>query len=181
MLDALRLARQTGDPWSIAQLTLGLGRLAAERGDLPEARARCAEAAEQFRQLGDLSQANYARSDLARGLARQGQFAEASAIYRETLSAWASLGHRGALAQQMENLAFIDSALGQGARAARLLGAAERLREISHAARLTYQQPEYEQAVATLRAQLPAPEMDAAWAAGRGLGVDEAVAYALAG
>jgi predicted ATPase/class 3 adenylate cyclase len=177
--EGLHLARQQGDPWNIAQATLGVGRFASAGGDLDEARARIEEAIELFRQVGDLGQVNHARGDLARVLRLHGQTGQAIALYRETLRAWQHMGHRGAVAQQLESLAFIAIELGQGARAARLLGATETLREISGALRMTQQGTEYDQALAKLRGQLAPAELEAAWAAGRAMGMDEAVAYAL--
>ncbi len=134
---ASRLAREWGDPWAIAQATLGLGRFAGEDGDLVEARAHIEEAIELFRQVGDSGQVNHARSDLARMLRRHGEIDEAVGLYHETLRAWQQMGHRGAIAQQLEGLAFIALARGQSAAAARLLGAADSLRELSGAVRMT--------------------------------------------
>jgi predicted ATPase/class 3 adenylate cyclase len=174
-----RLAREWGDPWAIAQTTLGLGRFAGEDGDLVEARARIEEAIELFRQVGDSGQVNHARSDLARMLRRHGEIDEAVGLYHETLRAWQHMGHRGAIAQQLEGLAFIALARGQSARAARLLGAADSLRELSSAVRMTQQQAEYDQALAKLRGQISPAELDAAWAAGKSLSLDQAIEDAL--
>jgi hypothetical protein len=85
----------------------------------------------------------------------------------------------------LENLAFIAIDLDQGARAAQLLGAVESLRELSGAVRMTTQQAEYDQALAKLAGlrqqagQTSPAELDAAWAAGKSLWPDQAVAYAL--
>jgi predicted ATPase/class 3 adenylate cyclase len=179
-VEGLILARQQGDPWTIAQITLGLGRFASAGANLDEARARVEEAIELFRQIGDLGQVNHARSDLARVLRKHGQTEQAIALYRETLRAWQHMGHRGAVAQQLESLAFIAIELGQGVRAARLLGAAESLRDFSGAVRMTQQDAEYDQALAKLRGQISPAELDTAWAAGRAMGIDEAIEFALA-
>jgi len=177
--EGLALAREQGDPWVIAQLTLGLGRFAVAAGDLPQSRAYVEEAIARFEQVGDVSQVNHARSDLAHVLQRHGELRPAMELYRQTLRDWQHMGHRGAVAQQLESLAFVAIELGQGARAARLLGAAEALRDLSGAVRLTQLHDEYEQALAALRAQLPAAELEASWAGGRAMTMDEAVAYAM--
>ena len=132
-VEALRPSRQMGDPWAIAQHIRGLGRFALEYGNLGEAQAQIEESIERFQELGDVSQVNHARSDLAQVLRRQGQIDRAIGVVQGTLRAWQHMGHRGAIAQQLESLAFIAIDLDQGERAARLLGAAESLRELSGA------------------------------------------------
>ena len=97
----------------------------------------------------------------------------------KTLRGWQHLGQRGAIAHQLESLAFVALERRQSSRAARLLGAAEALREASGAVHMAMERSEYEQIVISLRAQLPAPELAAAWAAGRAMAMDEAVDYAL--
>jgi hypothetical protein len=52
-------------------------------------------------------------------------------------------------------------------------------REASGAVHMVMERAEYEHTVADLRAQLPAPDLEAAWAAGRALTMDQAVDYAL--
>ena len=163
----------------IAQLTLGMGRFAAAAGDLAHSRAYIEEAIALFEQVGDLSQVNHARSDLAGVLQRHGELRPALELYRQTLRDWQHMGHRGAVAQQLESLAFVAIELGQGARAARLLGAAETLRDLTGALRITQQRADYEFSLAALRAQLPAAELDSAWAEGRAMTMDDAVVFAM--
>jgi hypothetical protein len=59
-------------------------------------------------------------------------FVEAWPLYRETIVAYQHLGHRGAIAHQLERFAFIAKAREQRERATKLLGAAEALREVSN-------------------------------------------------
>jgi hypothetical protein len=122
---------------------------------------------------------NFARTELAHALRGHGEIDEAGALYREALRAWQHLGQRGAVAAQLENLAYVALDLGQAARAARLLGAAESLREVSGAARVVHFQAENERAVDKLRGQLPTAERETAWAAGKLMDWDEAINYAL--
>ena len=64
--------------------------------------------------------------------ARQlGNFEEALALYRETIPDWQEIGHRGAVAHQLECFAFIAKAQEQGERAVKLMSAAEALRAAS--------------------------------------------------
>ena len=95
--------------------------------------------------------------------------------------AWQHVGNRGAVANQLEAFAYIAVAKGEFIRAARLLGAAERLRETAGAALLPHERGELDPARDLLRAALGAAELAATWAAGRRLSVNTAVAEALGG
>jgi predicted ATPase/class 3 adenylate cyclase len=179
LAEMLRLARQTGNPWTIALTTLNLARLEAASSSLPEARSLFEESMRLFSQVGDPIQLLGARSELAHATRHDGQLDEAMTLYGETLRGWQHLGQRGAIAHQLESLAIVALARQQGARAARLLGAAETLRETSGAVHMAIEHAEYERTVADLRAQLPALDLEAAWTEGRAMAMDEAVEYAL--
>ena len=64
-------------------------------------------------------------------------------------------------------------------RAARLIGAADALREVAGAAMLAIERHEYESELAQLRAILDPAAFERAWADGRSLTADDAVALAL--
>ncbi len=94
---------------------------------------------------------------------------------------WEHSGNRGAIANQLEAFGFIAVERGETDRAARLLGAAETLRELAGAAMLSYERAEYDAFVARLRASLAPAAFESAWAAGRTMSVGDAVAFALEG
>jgi hypothetical protein len=75
----------------------------------------------------------------------------------------------------MECLGLIAALQGRVTRAARLLGAAEAQREALNAPMTFYERVEYDAVAGPLRA---APEAAAAWAEGRRMTMDEAVALA---
>ena len=102
-------------------------------------------------------------------------------MYRETLAGWHHLGRRGAIANQLECFAFIALARGDSSRAARLLGAAEAIREVGTAPMLPHERAEYDSAVQRLRRDCDRAAVDSAWGEGRRLSVDQAVALALSG
>lgn len=66
-------------------------------------------------------------------------------------------------------------------RAARLFGAAAALRERAGAAAAARDRAKFERDVAAVRATLGPPAFDAAWAEGRAMPLDQAIAYALRG
>ena len=108
-----------------------------------------------------------------------GNLEEALALYKTTLQEWREFGHRGAVAHQLECLAFIAKAQDQGERAVRLMGAAETLREVSSSPMTPNEHTLYDKEVAELRASLDEPEFVALWAEGRTMTMDQAIAYAL--
>ncbi len=171
--------RRSGNPSSIAISALARGRIAGLTGQTDEARHWLGEAWTRFGEVDDRRYQVVARSDLAHALRRGGALAEAEATYRETLQAWQHFGNRGATANQLENVGFLARARGDGLRAARLLGAADALREVAGAAMLAIERHEYESELAQLRAILDPAAFEHAWADGRSLTADEAVALAL--
>ena len=177
--ESMALARRLGNPWLLAQVTQSGARIAVAEGDLGATRALFEESTRLFAEIGDITQMNAGRSDLAHALRRHGRSDEALALYHETIRAWQHLGASGAVAHQLESLAVIAVAQSQPARAARLLGAAETLRSSVGAGMMPAERAEYDQALAELRDRLPAAELEAAWASGRTMGMDEAIEYAL--
>ena len=99
-------------------------------------------ASARFAEIGDIRLGLAARSDLAHAYRRGGRLDEAEALYRETISGWVHLGHRGAVANQLENIAYLAIERDRPERAARLLGAAEAMREAADAAMAFDEAPE---------------------------------------
>ena len=100
--------------------------------------------------------------------------------YRGTISGWVRLGNRGAIANQLEQMAFVAIDKGELPRAGRLLGAAEALREAASTPMTFAEEPDYLGFVDRLRSAMPTADADAAWAAGRVLSETAATALALA-
>jgi hypothetical protein len=119
------------------------------------------------------------RSELAHSLRRAGALDEADAEYRQTIVGWQRTGNRGAVANQLESLAFTAIARGAGTKAAQLFGAAEALREGSGDPMTVDERREYEAEVDRLRGLLDAAALGDAWAEGRSLTAVEAVALAV--
>jgi hypothetical protein len=174
-------ALAAGNPYVLGAVAMAYGRVLGQRGRTDEAAERFATATARFTEIGDERLGLAARSDLGHALRRGGRVDEAMAIYRETIGGWVHLGHRAAVANQLENVAYIAIERGAFERAARLLGAAEAIREAVDAPMAMEEGPEYDGFLARLRAALPAGELDAAWAAGRALRQPEAVALAIDG
>jgi predicted ATPase/class 3 adenylate cyclase len=178
---ATEAARRSGNPATIAFAALARAEITSYIADLAEARPWFDQAIAQYRAIGDHRFEVIALSDLAHALRRGGAIDEAEVLYRSTIREWLHLGNRGALANQLECLAYLAVARGEGPRAARLLGAAEALREVagSPMQAMGTEHEDYAAAVARLREGPDQETVDAAWAAGRRLTADAAVEAAL--
>jgi tetratricopeptide (TPR) repeat protein len=179
--ETVRAARASGNPVVIGMTIQNVARVAAMSGDWDEAYAGFEEAATLFHQMRGRNLYNASRSEIGHLLRKQGRYHEAAAVYVETMRVWQELGQRPAMAHELECLAFIAAAIGQAERAAALFGAAEALREVLGTPMTAYERREYDQAVAQLRAQTNEATLKAAWARGRALSLEAAVAYALQG
>lgn len=120
-----------------------------------------------------------AESNWAHRMRRERSFEEAMAIYRRMIVEWRELGHRAAMANIMENIAFIDRIQGRPERAVRLLGAAERLRDVIGQDMLRPEREEYERELGELQRSFSAQEVDRLWAEGRALSTDAVIDLAL--
>jgi len=171
-------ARRAGNPYIMGAVAIAHGRLLGRTGRTDAAAERFAVASARFAEIGDIRLGLAARSDLAHAYRRGGRLDEAEALYPETIDGWVHLGHRGAVANQLENIAYLAIDRNRPERAARLLGAAEAMRETADAAMAFDELPELAEFVERLRTMLPPAAFDAAWSAGGALSFAEAVAEA---
>ena len=180
LANATEAAERSGNPEAIAFTALSHGRIDGFGGRLEDARQWFAKAIDGYSQVGDTGLVLVSRSDLAHALRSNGAIEEAVELYRETLHGWQHAGNRGAIANQLESVAFIGVEREDDLRAAQLLAAAEAIREAAEAPMLVFERAEYDAAVATVRQRLDGSTFDAAWADGRRLSTDDAVALAFA-
>lgn len=148
-------------------------------GRFDEARAGLVPLIPIFRDFGDQHRSNMVRSELAHIERLEGQHDKAQEMYRETLLEWKRLGHRAAVANQLECYAFIAKAQEQPERAVKLLGAAEALREVIAIDMSQLERVEYEREVADLRVNMDEKGFAQLWALGRSMTMDEAIELAL--
>ena len=135
-------------------------------------RERVAAAIAALRRSGNRRMGAMLESDLGHRSRREGSFKEALEIYGRVLPEWRVLGHRAAVANILENIAFVDRAQGRFERAATLLGAAERIRGEVGQDMLPPEREEYERELAAVTEALPKGRLDALWAKGRAMSMD---------
>ena len=92
---------------------------------------------------------------------------------------WQERGHRAAVAHQLECFGLIAMVREQPARAVKLFSAAEALREVSNSVRTPVEQKEFEDAKASLQAQIEESEFNRVWNEGRTATLEQAIEYAL--
>ena len=108
--------------------------------------------------------------------ASRGDHALARTLYEDSLSMAQEIGDKELTASGLEGLASVVAAQGENARAARLWGTAAALREALGAPLQPIERVDYEQAVATARAHLGEEAFAFAWAEGRAMTAEQAVA-----
>ncbi|HXQ33447.1 MAG TPA: hypothetical protein VN843_05445, partial [Anaerolineales bacterium] len=177
--EAIAVSEAGGNRWGSAMTIFGLGFFAKTTGDYDQARSRFKTCLPVFLEFGDKHRINMIRSELAHIEREQGQFNQAMPKYRETILEWQRLGHRAAIANQLECFAFIAKAQEQPERAAKLFGAAEALREKINIAMTPQERNEYDLEIADLRANMDEKVFASHLAEGRSLTMEQAVDFAL--
>jgi predicted ATPase/DNA-binding XRE family transcriptional regulator len=177
--ESLRLCEAHGDAWGHAWSLYALAFLQLAQGDLVAARPALENALVLLRRENMAFAAFRALLALGDALFEQGDLPGAEARYREALLLSRETPLLTFITTGLEGLGMIAGVRQQPLRAVRLWGAAAALREVTDERRWLVFQRIYDRAVQAARAQVPAAEWDAAWAAGRALPAAQAVAEAL--
>jgi len=175
---AIDLLKEHGSRWSFGITMYGFGNLLIMRKQYEKSREKFKIAMQTMQEIGSNRNVNMIKSDLAHILRHEGNYPEAIASYRETIMEWQRMGHRSAVAHQLECLAFIAKALGQEEKATKLLGAAEALRQRIEIDMTPPEREEYDNEVADLKANMNEKEFASLWAEGRFMTMDEAIELA---
>ena len=176
--EGLAISREMGDRWSVAISLNNLGDFACEEGDYPAARARYEESLTIRRDLGDRRGIASAMNGLGNVLAHEGDYAAARALFDESLTIRSELGDRRGIAYSLEALAMV-AAVTNPLGAARIWGAAERLREEIRAPLPPWERPQHDRRVAAIRAAVDDTSVfDRDWADGRVMTLTQAMEFA---
>jgi len=177
--EGLSLSRELDDKALLASALISVGAEYLLQGDHAQGAMLNEEAAGLFRERGNRGGLQYALDNLGWAALMREDLQEAEALHQESLTLSRQLGDKLVAAEALEGLACSASVRGGAERVARLFGAAEALREA-----VGYQQEPRESALrepylAAARPRLSRPTWDAAWARGKLLDFEEAIAYAL--
>ncbi len=187
--ESLALFRESGEKVGLALCLSLAGQVALNQGDAVTARSRVEESLRLSREMGHKAGLVASLSLLARVAAAQGDEMEAYALFEECLMLARNVSHKGLLASCLEGLASLlvthnsgeargpalhrelphGIAGGSPLWAARLLGAAEALREAVEMPLPPVELASYERSVAAARAQLGEQAFGQAWAEGRAM------------
>ena len=173
--EALALFRELADKEGIAHCFYLSGWLALSQGDAAMARSLEEESLVLYKEIGTPWGVAMSLSLLGRVAAVQGDQAAARALSQESL-AFAGKGDKALIAFCQEGLAGVVAAQGEPAWAARLWGAAETLREVIRAPIPSVERANYERSVAAARERLGEQAFTTAWAEGRALSLEQALA-----
>ena len=148
-------------------------------GDDIQAQMYYAQCLPLFHEFGDRRGVASVFLDLGRVAHAHWDEVKAHGYYAESLAIFGEFMDKQRIPECLEGIAGLVSAAGQPAQAARLFGAAESLRESAGVPMPPVQRAAYERDLAAARAALDGAAFAAAWAAGRALSMEQAVAYAL--
>jgi predicted ATPase/Tfp pilus assembly protein PilF len=178
--ESLTIARELGDREGVARVLGNLGNVAMHQRDFASAQALHEESLTIKRELGHRQRIAGSLNSLGNLALDQSDFVSARALYQEGLAIGHELGDRRGIAESLEGLAAMLVALGSSLRAARIWGAAERLRTEVGAPLSPKDRPRYDRRVEAARAAPgDAAWFDHAWQEGRALTLEQAIALAL--
>ncbi|MDQ5853342.1 MAG: tetratricopeptide repeat protein, partial [Chloroflexota bacterium] len=181
--EALALFRALGDAMGVAWSLTALGEVARLEGDYAAAGTYYAESLALGRELGHKRFVGDALHNLGYVAHRQGHHAQAAAYFLESLALFQELEHKTSIINCLAGLAAVAVVAAQQPatvrRAVQLFGAAEALREGLGVSLQPADRVEWDRSVAAARAALDEATFAAAWAEGRAMTLEQAIASTL--
>lgn len=175
---SLALNRSLDSLRNIADLLNNLGMMATAQKDYAAARSYLEECLARSRALGVTWVVGCAVCNLAEVAMEQGDYLGARQGYAESLEIMMELHSERSAFVCLEGLAQTAALQGNGERAARLFGAAERLREHFGAVLTPVEKENYAPFLAAVRTEAGEQKFAAAWGQGCALTLTQAAAYA---
>lgn len=177
--ESLALRRDLRDKRGIAVALNNLSVIARDQSDWQRAAALSVESAALFRGLGDTQ--GVALSLVTLGMAKYhlGCFTEAAELHRQSLALFGELENKRDIAEWLEVLAMIANTHGQPSLAAHLFGAADRALEELGSSMGPARSARYRRYVVEVQDGLGEEAFAAAWAEGRAMPFEDAIAAAL--
>jgi predicted ATPase/class 3 adenylate cyclase/Tfp pilus assembly protein PilF len=173
--ESIRVRRELGDEPGTAGALSNLGVLAFEQGDLDEAEARFTETLALDHVHGNEWGAAVALDNLVAVVLERGDYDRAGELIRDNLVAAERLADRELIAFGLEKAAVLAAAEGNAARAGRLAGTADGLRESAGFERSRFDREWLERHLSAVTDE----EFEASRVAGRALEPDDALREAM--
>jgi predicted ATPase/DNA-binding SARP family transcriptional activator len=178
--ESLSIRRELGDRRAIAASLNDLGTVAYNQGDYDKARSLYVEGLAIFREIGDRAYVANLLTNLGSLSTQHGDYAAARACLSEGVRHVRDLGNKLLACYALEACASLAAAENGQARAGRLWGAAEALREAIGAPLPAPALTELDSTIADAREASGEGAFAAAWAEGRAMTMEQALDYALA-
>ena len=178
--ESLVIARELGDIHTVGGLLGAIGEVAGEQGDYPAARKLLEECLAVHRERGDRWTQAWTLARLGRVVHGVGDDPVARDLFRQALTIQQELGDQWGIAWFLEGMAPVALTLSGAGPAARIWGAAERLRNEIGAPMPAADRPRYDRQVAAARlAARDDATLDTAWREGGAMTLQQAMQYAL--
>jgi predicted ATPase len=171
--------RQIGDKFRLAVALNYLGLVKRELGDYARAKALLEETLALAQDLRDKWATAFAQSNLGIVAWYQKDYPRAAELFAASLRLRVDVGEKRGIVTSLVGLGAVAAAQGRAERAAMLFSTAEALREVINVPLPPFIRSNYEQYVTATRTGLGERRFTEAWAKGRTMTLDEAIAYAL--
>jgi predicted ATPase/DNA-binding SARP family transcriptional activator len=177
--ESVALWHELGDRWGFALALNSLGEVARYESNYQQAAQFYAESITLKRALGNKRDLALSLHNSGHALQRLGAYRQAALQFQESLALFLEIGDRSGVAACLVGLAGTAGGEGKHEPAVRLFAAGEALFAAASARLDPIDRIEYDRNLAAVRARLDAATFAAAWAAGRTLTMEQAVAYAV--
>lgn len=178
---ALALQREAGNDGEVATVLSNIGILAIHDGEWGRAAELHQQSLELFARAGDTLGMARAMLNLSDVRLHTRELDEARDLLEQSLKMFEQLGMRWDMAYVIENLGGVAAYAGRPEDAARLIGAADRAREVMRTPLPEGEKVAYNQYLAAAKEALGGERFAAAWAEGRELKLEEAARLAVEG
>jgi predicted ATPase/DNA-binding CsgD family transcriptional regulator/Tfp pilus assembly protein PilF len=179
--ESLTIFREIGDRFGISMALREMGVLALNQGDLDAATPLLEDSLAIGRELGDPRSIATALTNLGIVAKERANYDRAQDYLAQALVIWRDKDVKQSIAEMLDVIASLAAASGWPARAARLWGAADSLRDATGMYRVPHKQSEYDSDTAGARAALGDAAFEAALTDGRAMDTNDAVALAITG
>jgi len=174
--ECLALSGEVGFKEGIAASYSLLGQLALGQGDVVTAHSLAEKSMALYREMGHRHGTAESLAVLGKVVAAQGDYATARALYEESLAISGELGEKWVIAVRLLGLGEVVAAQRQLAWAAQLWGAADALRDAVGIPIPPVELADYEHSLSAARVHLGERAFAAAWAQGRSMTPQQALA-----
>jgi predicted ATPase/class 3 adenylate cyclase len=177
--ESLAICQQYGDRWGLIPSLWGLGQLAFQQRDYDTAESLWEQSLRVCREVGDQWNLSWSLNGLGRVAERRRDWAAARDYHQRSLPIFQELASQWGMVHGLARLAGVANEEGRPERAARLFGAVEAALEGMGTTMDPHERGDRDHYIGGTRATLDEEAFALAWAAGREISLEQAVAEAL--